>query len=123
MYYPGLDIILSILYFVLLWEEGKYTYRTVRNAKKQAFIAAIWQLPGLILGISVIIGLERVLDFATYFVFILEFWVTPILPLISLLPTWTILDRPVYYYLLFFMVPILAIYYYLPVHKPISQNS
>jgi len=123
MYYPGLDIILSMLYLVLLWEEGKYTYKMVRNPKKQALIAGIWQLPGFMLGLSVVLGLDRLTDFAYYFVFILELWVTPILPLVSLLPTWTIMERPIYYYLLFIMVPLLAVYYCLPVRRPISQNS
>jgi len=123
MYFPGLDIVLALLYLVLLWEEGKYTYRVLRNPKRQALIAGIWQLPGLILAVSVILRLDRLTDFAYYFVFALELWVTPILPLISLIPTWIILERPIYYFLLFMMVPILAVYYYLPVHRPISANS
>lgn len=117
MYYPGLDVILSILYLLLLWEEGKYTLRTFRSPLKQKIIAVIWQLPGIILGSSVILGLDRLTDFAYYFVFILELWVTPVLPLVSLLPAWSILDRPLYYYLLFVMVPLLAVYYCLPLFR------
>lgn len=123
MYFPGLDIILAMLYLLLLWGEGKYTYRTLRSRQRQALIASIWQLPGLILAASVILGLDRLTDFAYYFVFILELWFTPVLPLISVLPTWTILERPVYYYALFVMVPIMAIYYYLPSHRTIPGNS
>jgi len=123
MYYSGLDIILSIIYLFLLWEEGKYTHRMLRNPKKQALIASLWQLPGFVLGTSVIIGIDRVTDLAYYFVFMLELWVTPILPLVSLLPHWTIMERPIYYYLLFVMVPLLAVYYYVPVHRTISENS
>ena len=124
MYFPGLDIILSTLYLLLLWEEGKYTYRMLRNPKKQAVIACMWQLPGFILASSIILGVDRLTDFAYYFVFILELWFTPILPLVSLLPAWTIWERPIYFYLLFMMVPILAVYYYLPGYrKKISPNS
>ncbi len=123
MYYPGLDIILSIIYLFLLWEEGKHTHRMLRNPKQQALIASLWQLPGFILGASVILGIERVTDLAYYFVFMLELWVTPILPLVSLLPHWIILERPIYYYLLFVMVPFLTVYYYLPVRRPIFENS
>jgi hypothetical protein len=114
MYYPGLDVVLSILYFILLWEEGKYTLRTVRSPLKQKMIAGLWQLPGIILGSSVILGFDRLTDYAYYFVFILELWVTPVLPLVSLLPAWTILERPLYYYLLFAIIPVLAAYYCLP---------
>lgn len=123
MYFPGLDIILAILYLLLLWEEGKHTCRILCSRRRQALIAIIWQLPGLILAGFVILGLDRLTDFAYYFIFILELWVTPILPLISLLPTLTILERPIYFYLLFLMVPVLAVYYYMPVHRLISANS
>lgn len=121
MYYPGLDIILSLFYLALLWEEGRYANRVIRNNKKHALVAGISQLPGFILAGSVILGLDRLTDFAYYFVFILELWVTPVLPLVSLLPAWPIMERPLYYYLLFIMVPILAIYYYLPAYKNIVK--
>ncbi|MEA4924972.1 MAG: hypothetical protein VB084_06615 [Syntrophomonadaceae bacterium] len=108
---------LSILYLVVLWEEGNYTCRRIHNPLKQAAVAVIWQMPGFILALSVILGWDRLTDFAYYFIFILELWVTPILPLVSLLPAWTILERPLYYYLFFVIVPILAVYYCLPAIK------
>ncbi len=123
MYYPGLDIILSILYLVVLWEEGNYTFRRIQNSLKQAAVAVIWQLPGFILALSVILKWDRLTDFAYYFIFILELWVTPVLPLISLLPTWTILERPLYYYLFFVLVPILAVYYCLPLLRKWSVKN
>lgn len=118
MYFPGLDIILSILYLILLREEGKHSAQVLLDHKKQALVAGIWQLPGFILGASVLLGLDRLTDFAYYFVFILELWQTPILPLVSLIPAWTIIDKPIYYYYLFLMVPVLAILYYLPGSMP-----
>jgi hypothetical protein len=114
MYFPGLDIVLSILYIILLREEGKYSIHLLQSKRKQGLIAFLWQLPGFFMGISVIFGLDRLTDFAYYFVFMLELWLTPILPLISLLPVWTIAERPVYYYFLFIVVPLLAGFYYLP---------
>jgi len=122
MYFPGLDIVLSVLYLILLWEEGKSSSRMLLNHKKQALVAMLWQLPGFILSVSVILGLDQLTDFAYYFIFILELWQTPILPLISIIPVWTILDKPLYYYLLFMMVPVMAVYYYLPARK-LSENS
>ena len=73
----------------------------LRNPKQQAIIASLWQLPGFILGLSVIMGIERVTDLAYYFVFMLELWVTPILPLVSLLPHWTYYGEA---YLLLFII-------------------
>lgn len=122
MYFPGLDIVLSILYFYLLWAEGKYSQRMLHNHQSQALTALIWQLPGFILVGSVLLSLDVVADFAYYFIFILELWDTPVLPLVSLLPAWTILDRPVYYYLLFLTVPGLAYYYYLAAGNPENRK-
>jgi hypothetical protein len=123
MYYPGLDIILAILYLIMLWEEGKHSSRVLHNYRKQVLVAVIWQLPGLILGLSVLLGLDRLTDFAYYFVFILELWQTPILPLVSLIPSWMIIGKPIYYYSLFLMVPMLAMFYYLPANRLVLKKS
>lgn len=118
MYFPGLDLGLSILYLIILREEGKHSAKLLNNWK-QGLVAVIWQLPGIFLGTSVVMGWDRLTDFAYYFIFILELWLTPILPLVSLLPVWTILDRPIYYYCFFVTVPLLALFYYVSGRKPI----
>jgi hypothetical protein len=122
MYFPGLDILLCIVYIYLLWEEGKYAAQKVQNRKKQALTAFLWQLPGIVLSASVIAGLDRLTDFAYYFLFMLELWQTPILPLISLIPAWTIFEHPLYFYLLFIMVPAVTIFYYLPARKYVRNS-
>jgi hypothetical protein len=114
MYYPGLDVFLATIYLILLWEEGKHTWQLQPNALRQALVAILWQLPGFFLAGSILVGLDRLTEFAYYFVFILELWQTPVLPLISLLPVWTVKDIPVYYGLFFVMVPVLALYYCMP---------
>lgn len=114
MYYPGLDILLAIIYLILLWEEGKNTWQLQPKLLRQALVACLWQLPGFFLAGSILLGLDRLTEFAYYFVFILELWHTPVLPLISLLPVWTARGLPVYYGLLFAMVPVLTLYYCLP---------
>jgi hypothetical protein len=123
MYFPGLDIMLSILYLILLREEGKHGAQLLCDNKKQGLVALLWQLPGFFLGTSVLLEFDRLTDFAYYFIFMLELWETPILPLLSLLPTGTITDKPIYYYCLFVMVPVLSILYYLPGHNLMKKKS
>lgn len=122
-YYPGLDIALSILYLLLLWTEGQHSWRILRSPWKQALIAVFWQLPGFLLAGSILSGLDRLTEFAYYFVFILELWHTPVLPLISLLPVGTILDIPIYYGLSYIMVPVLSFYYYMPAMMPTAERE
>jgi len=114
MYFPGLDIILAILYLVFLWQEGRYSLRLLNNPEKVILVAGIWQTPGLILAVSVLTGLDTLAEFAYYFVFMLELWLTPVLPLISAIPTFTIFDKPFYYYCFFILVPLLAAVYCFP---------
>lgn len=114
MYYPGVDIILAAIYLILLWKEGQYSWQLQHSPLRLALVAILWQLPGFILAGSILSGLGGQTEFAYYFVFILELWQTPVLPLISLLPVWTVHDMPVYYALLFVMVPVLALYYCMP---------
>ncbi len=122
MYWPGLDIVLAILYLILLYEEGKHSAQFFDGHWRQGLVAVLWQLPGLGLGASVLLGWDLLTEFAYYFIFMLELWVTPILPLVSLLPVWTILERPIYYYFFFLTVPLLAILYFLPACKPPGQK-
>ncbi len=113
MYFPGLDIILALVYLYLVWKEGSYCRERLRRAEVAA-LAVLWQLPGYVLAVSILLPLESASQFSYYFIFMLELWDTPLLPLISMLPTWTLLDRPLYYYLMFFLVPALSFYYYTP---------
>ena len=122
MYFPGLDIILAILYIIFLWNEGQHSLRLLNNPKKTILVAGIWQFPGMILALSVLTGLDTLADFAYYFVFMLELWLTPVLPLISIIPTFTILDNPFYYYCFFILVPMLALVYCFPVFMRRSEK-
>lgn len=114
MYFPGLDVLLAFLYLLIVWKEGQYCRLILNNRAQRAIIAIIWQLPGYLLAGAILCSLDAVSQFGYYFIFMLELWDTPILPLMSLLPVWTILDRPLYYYLLFIVVPLMSLYYYLP---------
>jgi len=117
MYFPGLDLVLGVLYIIFVWKEGQHSSLLLNNPKIIIFVAVIWQAPGTILALSVLTGLDTLVDFAYYFVFMLELWLTPVLPLISVIPTFTILDKPFYYYCFFILVPLLAVVYCLPAFK------
>ncbi|MEQ8201463.1 MAG: hypothetical protein ABRQ24_08605 [Syntrophomonadaceae bacterium] len=125
MYFPGLDIVLALVYVYLVWKEGEYCRRRCSRTG-MAVVAILWQLPGYLLASSILLSVESISQFAYYFIFILELWDTPLLPLLSLLPAWTLLDRPLYYYLLFLQVPLLSLCYYTPAlikRKPKSRSA
>lgn len=111
MYFPGLDLLLAALYLFLLWREAK---NSGLHPLKQAAAGALWQLPGLFLAGSVLLNLDQGTDFSYYYVFMLQLWHTPILPVINLIPVYHLKNMPLYYYLLFVMVPLLWFVYLLP---------
>jgi len=114
MYYPGLDVVLSLLYLLLIWQEGSYKrFSFIR----QFLIGFFWQIPALFLTVSMLLGLDQATDFSYYYIFMLQLWHTPILPLTTLVPAFTYLDRPLYYYELYLMAPLLWILYLLPLLK------
>lgn len=113
IYFPLLDIILAAIYIYVIWREGCYC-RLRCGRITMAAVAIIWQLPGYLLAGAILLSVESVAQFSYYFIFMLELWDTPVLPLFSLLPDWTWLDRPLYYYLLFLTAPLLSLLYYSP---------
>lgn len=114
MYFPDLDVVLAILYLYLLWKEGQYAQQILPNKSQQALIALLWQLPGFILAGLVLLSLD---SFA-YYISMLVLWDTPAVPLVSLLPGWNMMGRPLYYYSLSLLVPLLAFLYFLPALNP-----
>jgi hypothetical protein len=122
MYFPGLDVLLAVVYMFCIWREGVYGAAILQSPWKVAAVAGFWQLPGFILGGSVWLGLEQWADSAYYAIFILQLWQTPVLPLISLLPQSVGLEKPLYYYLIFAAVFILAVVYTLPALRLHPKN-
>lgn len=114
MYFPGVDLVLAAVYLGLIWAEGSYAWLQLGSRGQQALVAFLWQLPGFFMGFTILTGLDRLSDMAYYFVFILELWQTPVLPWLSLLPVWTIQGTPLYYSLLFVLVPVLTLIYLAP---------
>lgn len=113
MYFSGLDLLLAFLYLCLIWREASYS-GTRFQPLQQGIISTLWQLPGIVLAAVVLLGLGQAADFSYYSIFILQLWHTPVLPLISLFPLSSVGDKPLYYYILFLLVPLLWIFYWLP---------
>jgi len=118
MYFPGADVALAAIYLWLVWAEARQAAAQMGSLFKQAVIAIAWQLPGLVMGFSLLTGLDGLTEFAYYFVFMLELWQTPVLPWLSLLPPWTINGWPVYYIMIFLLVVVLICIYLLPAVIP-----
>lgn len=109
-YFNGLEIFLSILFAVCIIIES------IMNNSERMFsclaTVLLWQLPGILLGIIIITGLTFHLPGGEYYIFVLELWYTPLIPLISLISN-PFLPNPVSYNLLLMMPVIMSIYYML----------
>lgn len=116
MYLPGLDLLLALVYLIFIWQEGLYADR-ILNPLQLGVTGVVWQFPGIFLALIVILGWDLSLDLSYYSIFILEIWQTPLLPLISLMPTWIINNYPSYYYLLLLAVPLVIVVYIAPAIK------
>ncbi|MDI9479744.1 MAG: hypothetical protein ACOXZ6_12065 [Syntrophomonadaceae bacterium] len=113
MFWPGVDLILSIIYLVIVAAEFRSWGRHSKGLGWGSFF--IWQAPGFVFALASLTpwswwGLKE------YAFFLLEFWYTPVVPLLSLL-NWAIAGYPLYYYALlatpllfaiFFMVIVLS---------------
>lgn len=110
MYFPGLDLALAIIYLISIGIEAGLNHSCTRV--RVLVIILIWQLPGLILSLTSIAP-AGMWGQANYAFFILEFWYTPLVPLLSCLSGWVIQGKPLYYYLLLGAPIIIGGYYYL----------
>jgi len=117
MYFPGLDLLLAFLYLGILWKEARYNNANL-SPLGQTIVGFLWQLPGIVLIFTICLAWNLSDGFSYYAIFILELWQTPILPIISLIPVYYWAGRPLYYYLLLIMVPILIGYYLTALIKP-----
>lgn len=109
-YFKGLDLVFFILYIAFMLMES------ITNRHKKwlvAFTAAlIWQLPGIILTLLIITELNYLMPGGEYYIFAMELWYTPVIPLVSLIST-PFLPHPAYYNILLMMPIILSTYYLL----------
>lgn len=95
-YYPGLDVVLAVLYLLVVVREVRYHQS---KSRWRIFVVVLtWQLTGLFFSL-IILARCTMLELYNYAIFVLELWYTPILPFLSMLPTGS-LEKPLYYYAL-----------------------
>lgn len=110
IYFPGLDLALTLVFCLVIAGEA-IIYRD-EIWWRNLLIILIWQLPGLVLSMLCLLPADS-WGVANYGFFILQFWYTPLVPLLSCLHEYILLGKPVYYYLLLAMPVILGLYFYL----------
>ncbi len=103
-YLVGLDILMSLLYIVVISIEI-YNLR-YENKKVKWLSGILWLALPLLLSVLTIFKLYNLA------IFLLVFWFTPIIPLISL-KTSFFANYPFYYYVLVSLPFILILYFYL----------
>lgn len=108
IYYPGLDIFMAVLYLVVVAAEAINFSRF--STRDKVFVAFLWQAPAWFFMLA---ALWQVSGLASYAIFILQLWYTPLVGLLSLPGLPVLAERPLYYYLTLFMPFIMSCYYYL----------
>jgi len=98
-YYPGLDIVLAVVYLVIICDQMRSLAKGSKCKGVAGFI--LWQAPGIIFSLISLLPWSwwGIKDYAF---FLLMFWYTPVVPLLSILQ-WVIAGYPLYYYLLLAM--------------------
>jgi hypothetical protein len=107
-YFPGWDIALSVLYLAIIGIESKNSRDLSWGCR--VISAIIWQAPAIALCVIIITGLSAG-GLSNYAIFLLQFWHTPLLPLVSLFPGTLYAGKPVYYYILLGLSFFMVLYY------------
>jgi hypothetical protein len=118
-YFSGLDIILALLFLVIILSEAGSVSRDTRF--RAEVIAIIWQLPGILLSLLIVTRISDGFYLGQYLIFLLEFWYTPVLPLISILNS-LFLPTPAYYYMLIY-TPFFLIFFYIAAAHIINRKN
>jgi hypothetical protein len=108
-YYSGLDIMTALVYLLIIaWEARRAGSISFRN---NIITACVWQAPGIFFAVLCISSFDP-MGLYEYAIFILQFWFTPLLGLLSLAGINSYFDKPLYYYLLI-CLPFISVLYYL----------
>ncbi len=108
IYFPGLDIIVSIIYLLVIALEAHRAYELPLN--KKIIIVLIWQAPAIFFA-GICISRLNFMGLYEYAIFMLQFWYTPLVGLLSLAGITVYSDKPLYYYLLIYL-PFISCFYY-----------
>lgn len=94
-YFPGLDLLLALLYIIVLIAEGRL--HSEMTAAQSFCAVFLWQGPALFMSVYVLAELSFA-NLDDYAIFALQFWTAPLLPWWSLLNAPTPGSYPLYYY-------------------------
>ncbi|MEQ8175115.1 MAG: hypothetical protein ABRQ26_08605 [Syntrophomonadaceae bacterium] len=94
-FFPGLDLLLSLLYIIVLIAEGRLNSGITPYQK--SWVVFLWQGPALFMSIYVLAEFTFA-NLDDYAIFALQFWTAPLLPWWSLLNAPTPGSYPLYYY-------------------------
>jgi len=109
-YYPPWDIILSLLYLLVIGSEARSLRDFPPHSKWMVTFA--WQAPGIVLFLLVI-SHTTIWDLSNYAYFIMLFWYTALVPILSLLPGVFWRGWPLYYYFLLALPFIMITYHFI----------
>ena len=103
-YWAGLEYMAALLYLVVISREAM----SLRGSKsvQRILAASLWQAPRYVMAF-ILLTEWNPFEIYNYTIFILIFWMTPILPWLALLPS-TSLAYPSYYYGLLMGAPFLS---------------
>ncbi len=108
IYFPGLDILVSFIYLLVVALEARRAYELSQLQK--IIIVLIWQAPAIFWAAICITAFDF-MGLYEYAIFILEFWYTPLVGLLSLAGISIYSGKPLYYYILIYLPFISCIYY------------
>jgi hypothetical protein len=94
-FFPGLDLLLALLYIIVLIAEGRL-HPEMTIAQKSS-VVFLWQGPALFMSIYVLAEFTFA-NLDDYAIFAMQFWTAPLLPWWSLLNAPTPGSYPLYYY-------------------------
>lgn len=94
-FFPGLDLLLALLYITVLIAEGRL--QAGMTLAQKSCVVALWQGPALFMSLYVLADFTFA-NLDDYAIFAMQFWTAPLLPWWSLLNAPTPGSYPLYYY-------------------------
>ncbi len=120
-YYPGIDIALALLYFLVIAREARSAHGHKRG--KILSVIILWQGPAALLSLMMLNGMNNTGFWGLNAPFLLEFWATALVALLSCFKGPLIAGKAFYYYCIISAPLILGIYYYLLSLSNIEQQK
>jgi hypothetical protein len=116
LYFQDLDLALSLVYLIVLWQAGIMIYK--ESAKSPwlnlVIIGAAYQLPGYVMTLLNLLYYSGVRGIAPDFIYTFQLWHTPVLPLLSLYSIPMFDGFSLYFVALFFISPFYLLVMILP---------